>query len=54
MKNINEQYERLQNQLMKAVFNKYTPATNHKRIDKIAAQMRYLEKLIRPEVKEET
>lgn len=54
MKNINEQYERLQNQLMKAVFNKYTPATNRKRIDKIAAQMRYLEKLIRPEVKEET
>lgn len=54
MKNINEQYERLQNQLMKAVFNKYTPATNRKRIDKIATQMRYLEKTILPEVKETT
>ena len=51
-KNVNEQYELLQNQLMKAVFNKYTPATNRKRIDKIANQMRYLEKFVRPEVKE--
>ena len=52
MRKINEQYETLQNQLMKAVFNKYTPATNRKRINKIAARMRYLEKLIHPEVKE--
>ena len=52
MKNINEKYERLQNQLMKAVFNKYTPATNRKRIDKIATQMRYLEKMIWPDMKE--
>lgn len=52
-KTINEQYEFLQNQLMKAVFNKYTPATNRKRVDKIAAQMRYLEKMIQPKVREE-
>ena len=47
-----ERYEALQKQLLKACFNKYTPATNNRVINKIAAQMRYLEKLIRPEVKE--
>lgn len=52
MKNINERYENLKYNLLKACFNKYTPATNRKRIDKIATQMRYLEKMIRPEVKE--
>lgn len=52
MKNINEKYEHLQNQLIKAVFNKYTPATNRKRIDKISTQMRYLEKMIWPDMKE--
>lgn len=52
MKNINEQYETLRKNLLKACFNKYTPATNRKRIDKFANQMRYLEKMIRPEVKE--
>lgn len=52
MKNINERYEFLQNQLFKACFNKYPHSVNRKRIDKIAAQMRYLEKFVRPEVKE--
>ena len=52
MKNINERYEFLQNQLFNACFNKYPTSVNRKRIDKIAAQMRYLEKLIRPDVKE--
>ena len=52
MKNINEQYETLKKNLLKACFNKYTPATNRNRIDKFANQMRYLEKMIRPEVKE--
>lgn len=52
MKNLNAQYERLQKNLLKACFNKYTPATNRKRINKIAAQMRYLEKMIRPDMKE--
>lgn len=52
MNNINEQYEALKNQLAKACFNKYNPATNSKRINKISNQMRYLEKLVRPEVKE--
>lgn len=52
MKNINKQYENLKKNLFKACFNNYTPATNRKRIDKIAAQMRYFEKLIRLEVKE--
>lgn len=47
-----ERYEALQKQLLKACFNKYAPATNRNRIDKFANQMRYLEKLIRPEVKE--
>ena len=52
MKNLNAQYERLQKNLLKACFNKYTPATNRNRIDKFANQMRYLEKMIRPDVKE--
>ena len=52
MKNINEQHETLKKNLLKACFNKHTPATNRKRINKIANQMRYLEKMIRPEVKE--
>lgn len=52
MKNVNDQYENLKRNLAKACFNKYTPATNRKRIDKIATQMRYLEKMIGPEVKE--
>ena len=52
MKNINEQYETLKKNLLKACFNKYTPATNRKRIDKFANQMRHLEKMIRPEVQE--
>lgn len=36
-------YEQLQKQLLNACFNKYTPATNKKRISKIAAQLRYME-----------
>ena len=52
MKNLNAQYEQLQKNLLKACFNKHTPANNRKRIDKFANQMRHLEKMIRPEVKE--
>lgn len=54
MKNINGRYEFLQNQLFKACFNKYPPSVNRKRIDKIAAQMRYIEKFAHPEAKEAT
>lgn len=36
-------YEKLSNQLLKAVFNKYTPATNNKRVNQITKQMRYME-----------
>lgn len=39
-----ERYEALQKQLLKACFNKYTPATNSRVINKIAAQLRYLER----------
>lgn len=52
-KNIDKQYERLQKNLLKSCFNKYTPATNRNRIDKFANQMRYLEKMIRPDMKEQ-
>ena len=52
MKNIDKQYERLQKNLLKACFNKYTPATNRNRIDKIASQMRYIENMVRPAEKE--
>ena len=51
-KNIDTQYTFLQNQMAKACFNKYGLAANTKRINKLAAQMRYLEKFVRPEVKE--
>lgn len=53
-KNIDEQYEALKNQMFKAIFNKNNPSINTKRVNKIAAQMRYLEKFVRPEVKEAT
>ena len=52
MKNLNDQYENLKYNILKACFNKYTPATNRNRIDNFVNQMRYLEKMIRPEVKE--
>lgn len=52
VKNLKEKYLFLQNQLLKACFNKYPPSINRKRIDKIANQIRYLEKFIQPEVKE--
>lgn len=42
---IEEKYTKLNKQLLKACFNKYTPATNTKRISKIASQMRYLESM---------
>lgn len=48
----NEEHETLKKNLLKACFNKYTPATNRNRIDKFANQMRYLEKMIRPDMKE--
>ena len=51
MKNINEQYEALKNRMYKLLCNKpYNANRNH--VNKIAAQMCYLEKMIRPEVKE--
>lgn len=51
MKNTNEQYEALKNRMYKLLCNKpYNANRNH--VNKIAAQMRYLEKMIRPEVKE--
>ena len=51
IKNTNEQYETLKNRMYKLLCNKpYNANQNH--VNKIAAQMRYLEKMIRPEVKE--
>ena len=51
MKNSIEQYEALTNRMYKLLCNKpYNANRNH--VNKIAAQMRYLEKMIRPEVKE--
>ena len=51
MKNTNEQYETLKKRMFKLLCNKpYNANRNH--VNKIAAQMRYLEKMIRPEVKE--
>lgn len=53
MKNINGQYEALKKRMFKLLCNKpYNANRNH--VNKIAAQMRYLEKMIRPEVKEAT
>ena len=51
-KSIDAQYAFLQTQMAKACFSKYGLAGNNKRINKLASQMRYLEKMIRPEVKE--
>lgn len=52
MKNINEQYEALKNRMFNLLCNKpYSANRNH--VNKIEAQMRYLEKFIQPEVKEE-
>lgn len=53
MKNINEQYEALKNRMYKLLCNKPYNA-NRNYVSKIAAQMRYLEKVVRPEVKETT
>lgn len=51
MKNTNEQYEILKNRMYKLLCNKpYNANRNH--ANKIAAQKRYLEKFVRPEVKE--
>lgn len=51
MKNITEQYEALINRMYKLLCTKpYNANRNH--INKIASQMRYLERMIRPEVKE--
>lgn len=45
--------EVLSNRMLKLLTNKpYNANRNH--VNKIAAQMRYLEKMIRPEVKETT
>lgn len=49
--NIEEQYQILVNRMFKILKNKpYNANRNH--VNKIAAQMRYLVKLIRPEIKE--
>lgn len=40
-----ERYEALQKQLLKICFNGKTPATNNRVINKIAAQLRYLERV---------
>ena len=51
MKNINEQYEALKNRMYKLLRNKsYNANRNH--VNKIAAQMRYLEKFVKPDIKE--
>lgn len=53
MKNVNERYETLKNRMYKLLCNKpYNANRNH--VNKIAAQMRYLEKIVWPEVKEIT
>lgn len=53
MKNINKQYETLKNRMYKLLCNKpYNTNRNH--VEKIAAQMRYLEKFVQPEVEETT
>ena len=49
--NIEEQVSILKNRMFKLLKNKpYNANRNH--VNKIAAQMRYLEKFVRPEVKE--
>ena len=53
MKNINEQYEILKNRMYKLLCNKHYNA-NRNHVNKIAAQMRYLEKFVRSEVNEIT
>ena len=51
MKNIDEQYEALRTRMYNLLLKKpYNANRNH--VNKIAAQMRYLERMIRPEVKE--
>ena len=40
-----ERYAILQKQLLKTCFNGKTPATNNRVINKIAAQLRYLERV---------
>lgn len=50
-KSFKEQYMELQNRMYKLLCNKpYNANRNH--VNKISAQMRYLEKFVRPEVKE--
>lgn len=50
MNNITMQYESLKTLMLKLLSNKsYSANRNH--VNKIAAQMRYLEKMIKPEVK---
>lgn len=51
MNNFDEQYEALRNRMFNLLCNKpYNANRNH--VNKIASQMRYLEKFVRPEVKE--
>ena len=49
MKDMNTQYENLKRNILKACFNKRTPATNSRAINKFASQMRYIEKIMKPE-----
>lgn len=46
MKNASERYSILQNQMAKAIFNKRPYAANTATINKLAAQIRYVEKMI--------
>ena len=51
MKNTNGQYEALKKRMFKLLCNKpYNANRNH--VNKIAAQMRYLEKFVKPDIKE--
>ena len=50
MKNYDQQYTILKNRLIKLFLHPYNLNRNH--INKVAFQMRYLEKFVRPEVKE--
>lgn len=46
------QYETLKHNIYRAAFSNRPTAVTRREIDKMAKQMRYLEKFIQPEVKE--
>lgn len=47
------QYETLKHNIYRAAFSNRPVAVTRREIDKMARQMRYLEKFVRPEVKED-